>query len=55
VLKATFGGVRSVGKARKRWEDVVQQDAARFLHCHNWKLAANDRRLWRQKMVEAKA
>jgi hypothetical protein len=26
VLKARFGGVRSVGKPRKRWEDVVQQD-----------------------------
>jgi hypothetical protein len=55
MLKGKFGGVRSVGKARKRWEDVVQQDAARFLLCHNWKLVANDRTLWRQKIVEAKA
>jgi hypothetical protein len=45
LLKAKFGGVRSVGKPRKRWEDVVQQDAVRFLHCRNCKLAANGRRL----------
>jgi hypothetical protein len=55
VFKAKFEGVRSVGKTRKRWEDVVEQDAARFLHCHNRKLATNDRTLWRQKIKEAKA
>jgi hypothetical protein len=33
VLKAKFEGVRSVGKYRKRWENMVQQDAARFLLC----------------------
>jgi hypothetical protein len=55
VFKVKFEGVRLVGKPRKRWEDVVQQDAARFLRCCNWKLAANDRRLWRQKIEEAKA
>jgi hypothetical protein len=54
VFKAKFEGVRSVEKPRKRWEDVVEQDAARFLHCRNWKLAANDGTLWRQK-IEAKA
>jgi hypothetical protein len=53
VFKAKFEGVRSVGKPRKIWEDAVQQDAASFLHCRNWKLAANDRTLWRQK-IEAK-
>jgi hypothetical protein len=55
VFKAKFEGVRSVGKPRKRWEDVVQQDSARFLLCHNWKLTANDRTLWKQKIEEAKA
>jgi hypothetical protein len=55
VFKANFGGVRSVGKPRQRWEDAVQQDAARFLLCCNWKLAANDRTLWRQNIEEAKA
>jgi hypothetical protein len=55
VLKAKFEGVRSVGKPRKRREDVMQQDADRFLSCSNWKLAANDITLWRQKMEEAKA
>jgi hypothetical protein len=33
VLKAKSGGVTSVGKPRKRWEDVMQQDATRFLSC----------------------
>jgi hypothetical protein len=54
VLEVKFGGIRSVGKPRKRWEDVVQQDVARFLCCCNWKLAANDRTLWRQKIEETK-
>jgi hypothetical protein len=55
VFKAKFEGVRSVGKPRKRWEDAVQQDTASFLRCCNWKLAANDRTVWRQKTEEAKA
>jgi hypothetical protein len=55
VFKAKFGGVRSVGKPRKRWENAVQQDAASFLRCRNWKLASNDITLWRQKIEEAKA
>jgi hypothetical protein len=45
VFKATSEGVRSVGKPRKRWEDAVEQDAASFLRCSSWKLAANDRTL----------
>jgi hypothetical protein len=48
VLKVKFGEVRSVGKPRKRWKDAVEQDAASFLRCLNWKLAANDRTLLRQ-------
>jgi hypothetical protein len=55
VFKAKFEGISSVGKPRKRWEDAVQQDAAIFLRCCNWKLAANDRTLWRQKTEETKA
>jgi hypothetical protein len=55
VFKAKFEGVRLVGNPRKRWEEAVQHDAASFLRCHNWKLAANDRTLWRQKIEEAKA
>jgi hypothetical protein len=54
-FKAKYEGVRSVGEPRKRWEDAVKQDAASFLRCRNWKLAANDRTLWRQKIEEAKA
>jgi hypothetical protein len=50
-----FEGVISVGKPRKRCEDAVEQDAASFLRCRNWKLAANDRTLRRQKTEEAKA
>jgi hypothetical protein len=41
VFTAKFEGVRPVGKPRKRWEDAVQQDAASFLRCCNWKLAAD--------------
>jgi hypothetical protein len=55
VFKAKFEVVRSVGKPRKRWEDEMQQDAASFLRSRNWKLAANDGTLWRQKTGEAKA
>jgi hypothetical protein len=55
VFKTKSEGVRSVGIPRKRWEDAVQQDTASFLRCRNWKLAANDRKLWRQKIEEAKA
>jgi hypothetical protein len=54
VFKDKFEGVRSVGKPRKRWEDAVEQDAASFLRCRNWKLAANDITLSRQKIQEAK-
>jgi hypothetical protein len=50
-----FRKLRPVGKPRKRWEDAVQQDAASFMRCRNWKVAANDRTLWRQKIEEAKA
>jgi hypothetical protein len=50
-----FKGVRSVGKPKERWEDVVEQDAASFLRCRNWKLADNDRTLWRQKIMVTKA
>jgi hypothetical protein len=55
VFKAKFEGVRSVGEPRKRWEDAVRRNAASFLRCRNWKLAANDIALWRQKTEEAKA
>jgi hypothetical protein len=55
VYKAKFVRSTSVGKPRKRWEDVVQQDAATFLRCRNWKLATNDRRLWSQKFMDVKA
>jgi hypothetical protein len=41
VIKAKFGEVRSFGKPRKRWEDTVQQDAARCLvvGIESWPLA----------------
>jgi hypothetical protein len=55
VFKARFEGVRSLGKPTKRSEDAVQQDAASFLRCRNWKLAYNDGTLWRQNIEEAKA
>jgi hypothetical protein len=55
VLRAKFVRSTSVGKPRKRWEDVVQQDVATFLRCRNWKLATNDRKLWSRKIEEVKA
>jgi ribosomal protein L44E len=55
VFKAKFGGVRSVGKPRKRRENAVPQDAASFLRCRNCKLTANNITLWRQKIEEANA
>jgi hypothetical protein len=55
VFKAKFEGVGLVGKPSKRWIDVLQKDAARFLCCHNYKLSANDRTVWRQKIVEVGA
>jgi hypothetical protein len=45
VFKVKFEEVRSVGKPRKRWTDVVQQDAASFLRCPKWKLVADDRNI----------
>jgi hypothetical protein len=55
ALNAKFGGIRTVGRPRGRWEDAVRRDAARMIQCHKWKRVANDRTKWRQKIEEAKA
>jgi hypothetical protein len=55
ALNAKFGGIRTVGRPRGRWEDAVRRDAAGMIQCHNWKRATNDRMTWRQKIEEAKA
>jgi hypothetical protein len=38
-----------VGRARNRWEYVIQRDAANLLRILNWKAAARDKE-WRKKV-----
>jgi hypothetical protein len=54
VLGRCFGGGRSVGRARNRWEDVIQRDAGNLLWIRTWKAAARDKE-WRKKVGEAMA
>jgi hypothetical protein len=55
IMNGHPGGKRPVGRPRLRWEDEVKRDAARLLQLESWKTAAEDRRGWRQKLLEAKA
>jgi hypothetical protein len=55
ALRAIFTGSRPVGKSRKRWEDAVKEYAANLLLCRYWKLTAQNRNLWRQKLRETRA
>jgi hypothetical protein len=55
VLGSCFGGGRSVGRPRYRWEDVIQRDAANLLRIRNWKAAARDKQEWSKKVGEAMA
>jgi hypothetical protein len=55
ALRATFTGNRPVGKPRKRWEDTVKEDSAILLQCRNWKLTAQNRNFWRQKLREVRS
>jgi hypothetical protein len=54
ALNAKFGGTRTAGRPRGRWEDTARRDATGMIQCRNWKRAANDRTTWRQKKEEAK-
>jgi hypothetical protein len=53
ALNAKFGGARTAGRPRGRWEDVMRRDATGMIQCRNWKRAANDRTTWRQKIEDA--
>jgi hypothetical protein len=54
ALRATLTRNRPVGKPRKGRKDAVTEDAASLLQCRNWKLTAQNRNVWRQKLQEAK-
>jgi hypothetical protein len=43
VLKGKLHNTRSVGKPRRRWEDVVQKDALQILGIRWWRRRAGDR------------
>ncbi|PSN42546.1 hypothetical protein C0J52_03826 [Blattella germanica] len=49
VLRANFMGNRRIGRPNKRWEDGIREDATSLLKCCNWKLAAQNRNVWRLK------
>jgi hypothetical protein len=46
VLESCFGGGRSVGRPRNRWEDVIQRDAAKLLRIRNWNTAGVEEEGW---------
>ena len=48
------GGSRPRGKPKLRWEDQVEEDAART-GCRNWKRTAHIREEWQKLLKEAKA
>jgi hypothetical protein len=55
VLNGNFHTIRSVGRPRTRWADVVQRDALRLLEIRGWRRRAKNRDEWRHLMREAKA
>jgi hypothetical protein len=58
TLKMIFNtkpdGVRSVGTAKLRWEDRVDQDI-RILEVKNWKKVALDGDVWAKLLKKARA
>ena len=54
VLLSGPGGKRHTGRPRLRWEDGVEEDAAR-LGCINWKIVALNREGWRKLLKKAEA
>jgi hypothetical protein len=55
TMQVQFGGRRTVGRPRGRWEDAVWVDAERLLGIRHWKTAARNRVEWRKRCVEARA
>ena len=52
VLLSEPGGKPPRGRPRLRWEDGVEEDAAR-LGCRNWTIVALNREGWRKLLKEA--
>jgi hypothetical protein len=55
ALIVDFIGSRPGVRPKFKWKNGVQEDVARLLQCCNWKLAAQNRTIWKQKFWEAKA
>jgi hypothetical protein len=53
ALRAKFTGSRPAGKPAGRWEDGVKENAASMLRCRDWRLTAQNRKVWGQKLREA--
>jgi hypothetical protein len=55
ALRAKFTGSHPAGKPARRWEDGVKEDAASMLQCRDWRLTTQTRKVWGQKLREARA
>jgi hypothetical protein len=55
VLNGTFHNIRSVGRPRTRWADVVQRDALQVLGIRGGRGRAENRDEWRHLSREAMA
>jgi hypothetical protein len=55
ALRAKFTGSHLAGKPARRWEDGVKEDAASMLWCCDWRLTAQNIKVWGQKLREAMA
>ena len=55
AVQQTHHSNRQLGKPRKRWEDVVGEDAIMILCMRAGKTNAKYGEPWRQRTVEAKA
>jgi len=53
IFNTKMGGVRRVGRPKKRWEDGVDQDM-RILEVKNWKKVALDRDEWAKLLKKAR-
>jgi hypothetical protein len=55
VLNGNLHTVRTVGRPRTRWLDVVQRDAQQLLGIRGWRSKASNKDKWRHLMREVKA
>ena len=56
LLNTIIHGKRSVGRPRRRWEDVVDEDVKEIglLKVRSWRRMATDRREWGEKLKDAR-